>query len=144
MTITSSIDNNNFEIPLKLSKILEDSGIIHKFVIDTDDKYVKLRLNSKINPPIALDASTDIIKEKGGWKKFTDGFRNDLKKQKLEHNYNILIISTINENGDLIRSISRTNSNSFSNSQQQKQEQKNNESDEYYESDTKENTNQEK
>ena len=95
MTTTSRTDDNhNFETPLKLNKILEDSGIIHKFVIDTDDKYVKLRLNSKVNPPIALDASTDIIKEKRGWKKFTDGFSNDLKKQKLEHNYNILIIST--------------------------------------------------
>src|SRR5215207_11207619 len=114
MTITNSTDNNSkFEIPLKLSKILEDSGIIHKFVIDTYDKYVKLRLNSKINPPIALDISTDIIKERGGWKKFTDGFSNNLKKQNLQHNYNILIISTVNENGDLIRSISRTNSNSY-------------------------------
>ena len=55
MTTTSSTDDNsNFEIPLKLNKILEDSGIIHKFVIDTDDKYVKLRLNSKYNPPIVL------------------------------------------------------------------------------------------
>jgi hypothetical protein len=93
MTITNSTnDNSNFEIPLKLSKILEDSGIIHKFVIDTDDKYVKLRLNSKVNPPIALDASTDIIKEKGGWKRFTDGFSNDLKKQKLEQNYILLLL----------------------------------------------------
>ena len=41
MTTTSRTDDNsNFEIPLKLSKPLEDSGIIHKFVIDTDDKYV--------------------------------------------------------------------------------------------------------
>ena len=119
ITTSRTVDNSNFEIPLKLSKPLEDSGIIHKFVIDTDDKYVKLRLNSKVNPPIALDASTDIIKEKGGWKKFTDGFSNDLKKQKLEYNYNILVISAINENGDLIRSISRINSNNNSSNQQQ-------------------------
>jgi replicative DNA helicase Mcm len=112
--------DNNFEIPLKPNKFLEESGIIKKFVIDTNDKYVKLRLNSKINPPIALDASTDIIKEKGGWKKFIDSFSNDLKKQKLEQNYNILVISTLNENGDLIRSISRTNGyNNSSNQQQQ-------------------------
>jgi replicative DNA helicase Mcm len=92
-----------------------------------------------------LDASTDTIKEKGGWKKFTDNISNDLKKQKLEHNYNILIISTINENGDLIRSISRTNSNSSSNSQQQKQEeQKQNQYDEPDASDTTENTTKEK
>ena len=63
-TINSTEDNNsNFEISLKLSKKLNDSEIIRKFVIDTNDKYVKLRLNSKVNPPIALDASTDIIKE---------------------------------------------------------------------------------
>jgi replicative DNA helicase Mcm len=90
-----------------------------------------------------LDVSTDIIKERGGWKKFTDGFSNDLKKQNLQYNYTILIISTVNENGDLIRSISRTNGNSFSNTQQQKQEQ-NNENDEYDEYDATENTNQEK
>jgi hypothetical protein len=40
-TNNNNNNNNNLEIPLKLSKILEDSGIIHKFVIDTDDKYVK-------------------------------------------------------------------------------------------------------
>ena len=57
-------DISNFEIPLKLSKILEDSWIIHKFVIDTDDKYVKLRLNSKVNPPVSLDVPISIIKEK--------------------------------------------------------------------------------
>ena len=49
MTTTSRTDDDsNFEIPLKLNKILEDSGIIQKFVIDPDDKYVKLRLNSKV------------------------------------------------------------------------------------------------
>jgi hypothetical protein len=111
MTTSRSSDDNIFEIPLKLSKILEDSEIIHKFVIDTDDKYVKLRLNSKVNPPIALDASTAIIKEKEGWKKFTNGFSNDLKRQKLDSKYHTWIISTINENGDLIRSIVRTTNN---------------------------------
>ena len=59
MTTTSRTDDNsNFEIPLKLNKILEDSGIIHKFVIDTDEQFVKLRLNSKYNPPVSLDVST--------------------------------------------------------------------------------------
>ena len=51
----ASTDNNNnhnqFEIPLKLSKMVEDSKIIQKFVINPNDKYVKLRLNSKYNPP---------------------------------------------------------------------------------------------
>ena len=39
----NNINNNQFEIPLKLPKILEDSKIIQKFVIDPKDKYVKLR-----------------------------------------------------------------------------------------------------
>src|SRR5215207_11358741 len=107
-----SIDNDNnnnenqFEISLKLDKPLEESGIIKKFVIDTNDKYVKLRLNSKVNPPVAVDASTEvIIKKLDGWKKFVNGFSSDLKLQKLPNEYHILIISTINENGDLIRSV---------------------------------------
>ena len=106
MTITNSTDNNsNFEIPLKLNKILEDSGIIHKFVIDTDEKYVKLRLNSKYNPPVSLDVSIDIIKEKDGWTKFSNKFR-DLKKtfKNISEEHNIWIYSNVNENGSLIRS----------------------------------------
>jgi len=64
----ASTDNNNnhnqFEIPLKLSKMVEDSQIIQKFVIDPNDKYVKLRLNSKYNPQISLDVSININQRK--------------------------------------------------------------------------------
>jgi DNA replicative helicase MCM subunit Mcm2 (Cdc46/Mcm family) len=129
-----SIENNNninnqFEIPLKLSKPLEESGIIYKFVIDPKDKFVKLRLNSVVNPPVAVDASTEVIKKPDGWKKFTSGFSNDLKLQKLDSKYHTWIISTINENGDLIRSIARSTSSSNNNntpirSEQQEQQQK--------------------
>ena len=67
-----SIENNNninnqFEIPLKLPKMLEESGIIHKFIIDPNDKFVKLRLNSVVNPPVAVDASTEVINKKARW-----------------------------------------------------------------------------
>ena len=107
MTTNSTSDNNNnqFEIPLKLPKILEDSKIIQKFVIDPNDKYVKLRLNSTYDPPISLDVPISITKEKNGWKKFTNEFR-DLKKtfRNIENDHNIWIYSTINENGSLIRS----------------------------------------
>jgi hypothetical protein len=44
--------------------MVEESKMIQKFVIDPNDKYVKLRLNSKYNPPISLDVSINIIKEK--------------------------------------------------------------------------------
>ena len=109
----STDNNNHFEIPLKLSKIVEDSKIIQKFVIDPNDKYVKLRLNSKYNPPISLDVSIDIIKEKDGWKKFANKFR-DLRKtfKNLDYEHNIWIISTVNENGELIRSIARATNQS--------------------------------
>ena len=105
----ASTDNNNnhnqFEIPLKLSKMVEDSKIIQKFVIDPNDKYVKLRLNSKYNPPISLDVSINIIKEKNGWEKFSNRFR-DLKKtfKNIEYDHGIWIYSTVNDNGSLIRS----------------------------------------
>ena len=109
MTTNSTSDNNHnnnqFEIPLKLPKILEDSKIIQKFVIDPNDKYVKLRLNSTYDPPISLDVPISITKEKNGWKKFTNEFKN-LKKtfKNIEYDHNIWIYSTINENGSLIRS----------------------------------------
>ena len=120
MTITSSTDeNSNFEIPLKLGKILEDSGIIHKFVIDIDEKYVKLRLNSMYNPPISLDVPINLIKEKNGWKKFTNQFRIELKPYKIDKNHENWVVSSVTENGDLIRSISRTNSNNNSSNQHQ-------------------------
>ena len=120
MTITSSTDeNSNFEIPLKLGKILKDSGIIHKFVIDIDEKYVKLRLNSMYNPPISLDVPINLIKEKNGWKKFTNQFRIELKPYKIDKNHENWVVSSVTENGDLIRSISRTNSNNNSSNQYQ-------------------------
>ena len=56
-------NNSDHEIPLKLSKLLEDSKTVQKFVINPNDKYVKLRLNSKVNPPVAIDASTEVIKK---------------------------------------------------------------------------------
>ena len=144
----SNINSNDYEIPLKLSKLLEDSGIIQKFVIDPNDKYVKLRLNSKVNPPVAIDVSTEVIKKIDGWKKFINGFNNDLKLQKLANEYHVLIISSINENGDLIRRIARSsnNNNDFApNSSQKQQEQgPNNESDQPDASDTTENTNNDK
>ena len=121
-----SISNNNndqSEIPLELSKALEESGTIHKFVIDPNDKYVKLRLNSLVNPPVAIDASTEVIKKPDGWKKFINGFSNDLRLQKLANEYHVLIISTINENGDLIRRIARSNNNNdFATNSSQKQQ----------------------
>ena len=120
-------ENNisNFEIPLKLPKVLEDSGIIKKFVIDPNDKFIKLRLNSKYNPIISLDVSTKIIKEKDGWTKFTNKFRTNLKPYKIDKDHENWIVSTINENGDRIRRIARsTNNNKTTNSsQQQRQEQ---------------------
>ena len=120
MTTPTSTDyNSTFGIPLKLSKILEDSGIIHKFVIDTDDKYVKLRLNSMYNPPISLDVPINLIKEKNGWKKFTNQFRIELKPYKIDKNHENWVVSSVTENGDLIRSISRTNSNNNSSNQHQ-------------------------
>ncbi|HSF51977.1 MAG TPA: AAA family ATPase [Nitrososphaeraceae archaeon] len=114
-----SISNNNqFEIPLKLSKILEESGTIQKFVIDPNDKYVKLRLNSKYNPVISLDVSTEVIKEKDGWTRFTNKFRNELKPYKIDKNHENWIVSNVTDNGELIRSIARstTNDNHHNNS----------------------------
>ena len=124
-TNSSDYNNNQSEIPLKLSKKLEDSKTIQKFVIDPNDKYVKLRLNSKVNPTVAIDASTEVIKKIDGWKKFINGFSNDLKLQKLANEYHVLIISTINENGDLIRRIARSsnNNNDFATNSSQQQEQ---------------------
>ena len=129
MTTTSSIDDNsNFEIPLKLTKILEDSGIVQKFVIDSNDKFVKVRLNSKVSPPIALDVSTEIIKEKDGWTKFIGKFRHEFKPYKIDKNYENWIVSDVNINGELIRRIARSNnahnySNATNSSQQQKESQ---------------------
>src|SRR5918994_726980 len=84
---TTTNNNNQFEIPLELNKKLEDSGTIHKFVINSNDKFVKLRLASKYDPPIALDISLDIIKEKDGWTKFTNKFRNELKPYKIDKDH---------------------------------------------------------
>jgi DNA replicative helicase MCM subunit Mcm2 (Cdc46/Mcm family) len=143
-----SNNNSDHEIPLKLIKILEDSKTVQKFVIDPNDKYVKLRLNSKVNPPIAIDASTEVIKKIDGWKKFINGFSSDLKLQKLENKYHVLIISTINENGDLIRSIARSSNNkndfTINSSQEQQAQGPNNESDQPDEPDITENTNNDK
>lgn len=97
--------DNNLEIPLKLSKILEDSGIIKKFIVDKKDNYVKLRLNSKFDPPINIDVSLEIIGEKNGWIKFTDKFRKDIKDFGVDNEHNLWIYSALNENGDLIRGI---------------------------------------
>jgi replicative DNA helicase Mcm len=150
-TNNNNNNNNNLEIPLKLSKILEDSGIIHKFVIDTDDKYVKLRLNSMYNPPISIDVPINLIKEKNGWEKFANKFR-DVKKtfKQIDSNHNTWIYSTINENGSLIRSYLNNSNNGNSNTQQQsylnhhQQHQQQNESDELDASDTTENATAEK
>jgi hypothetical protein len=110
-------DNNstNREIPLKLSKMLEESGTIQKFVIDPNDKYVKLRLNSKYNPVISLDVSTEVIKEKDGWTKFTNKFRHELKPYKIDKDHENWIVSNVTDNGDLIRSISRRNNSKNNN-----------------------------
>ena len=115
MASTDNNDDNQFEIPLKLSKMVEDSKIIQKFVIDPNDKYVKLRLNSKYNPPISLDVSINTINEKNGWEKFANKFR-DLRKifKNLDYDHNIWIYSTVNDNGSLIRS--------YVNQQQQQQQ----------------------
>jgi hypothetical protein len=98
-------NNNQFEIPLILPKKLEESGIISKFCIDTNDNYVKLRLNSIYDPPVTLDVPIDIIKQKDGWKKFTNEFK-DLRKtfKNVSEDHNIWIYSAINENGSRIRS----------------------------------------
>src|SRR5918995_2369925 len=139
---TTTNNNNQFEIPLELNKKLEDSGTIHKFVIDPNDKFVKLRLNSKYNPPIALDISLDIIKEKDGWTKFTNKFRNELKPYKIDKDHENWIVSTITEHGILIRSIARSNNNNNSTSgSSQKQEEQHDTSDVSDVSDTTEETN---
>ena len=138
MTTTSrTYDNSTFEIPLKLSKILEDSEIIHKFVIDTDEQFVKLRLNSKYNPPVSLDVSLDIIKEKDGWTKFSNKFR-DLRKtfKNVSEEHNVWIYSNVNENGSLIRT--HFNNNNFNPQQQREQ------SDEHDEHDETKNTKEDK
>ena len=127
-TAADSNKDTQFEIPLKLSKVLEDSGIIKKFVIDPNDKFIKLRLNSKYNPIISLDVSIEIIKEKDGWTKFTNKFRTDLKPYKIDKDHENWIVSAINENGNPIRSIIESTNNinkSTNNSPQQKQEQQN-------------------
>ena len=146
--MSSNNNNSDHEIPLKLSKSLEDSKTVQKFIINPNDKYVKLRLNSKVNPPVAIDASTEVIKKIDGWKKFINGFNSDLKLQKLANEYHVLIISTINENGDLIRRIARSSNNnddfatkSSQKQQNNQQEQQQNESDV---SDTTKNINEEK
>jgi DNA replicative helicase MCM subunit Mcm2 (Cdc46/Mcm family) len=132
MSIENNNNNNNqFEIPLKLSNALEESGIIQKFVIDPNDKYVKLRLNSKYIPVISLDVSTEIIKEKDGWTKFTNKFRNELKPYKIDKDHENWIVSNVTDNGELIRSIARStrtndnnnhnNNNSATNTNEQQQ-----------------------
>jgi hypothetical protein len=109
MSIDNNSNNNNnnnqFEIPLILPKKLEESGIISKFCIDTNDNYVKLRLNSIYDPPVTLDVPIDIIKQKDGWKKFTNEFK-DLRKtfKNVSEDHNIWIYSAVNENGSRIRS----------------------------------------
>ncbi len=105
MSTNNNNTSSNSEIPLKLSEALEESGIIHKFVIDTKDKYVRLRLNSKYNPPVSLDVSLSVIKEKNGWEKFSNKFRDDLRKFfKINNDHVVWIYITVNENGSLIRS----------------------------------------
>lgn len=124
MTHTNAGNNNNNETSIKLPKVLEDSGIIKKFVIDPNDKFIKLRLNSKYNPPISLDVSTEIIKEKDEWTKFTNKFRTNLKPYKIDKDHENWIVSTINENGELIRRIARSDNYNYTtdSSQQQQQE----------------------
>ena len=146
---TNHHDNtySNSEIPLKLSKALEESGTIHKFVIDTNDKYVKLRLNSKYNPPISLDVSINIIKEKNGWEKFTNKFR-DLRKtfKNLEYDHNIWIYRTVNDNGSLIRGYvnQHNNTTTTDTEEEEKEQQQKDQSDESDQSDETKNINQEK
>jgi hypothetical protein len=105
MTTNSNDNNNQFEIPLILPKKLEESGIISKFCIDTNDNYVKLRLNSIYDPPVTLDVPIEIIKQKEGWKKFTNEFK-DLRKtfKNVSEDHNIWIYIAVNENGSRIRS----------------------------------------
>jgi hypothetical protein len=121
--------NNQFEIPLKLPKVLEESGIIHKFVIDINDKYLKLRLHSTYNLPISLDVPINIIKERDGWTKFANRFR-DLRKtfKKVSEDHKDWIYITVNENGSLIRSYlnnNNNNNNSATNSSSQQQHENN-------------------
>jgi len=91
------------KINLKLSKVLDESGI--EFFIDTNDNYIKLRFNSIYNPAINLDVPISLIKEKNGWEKFANKFR-DLRKiyKNLSEEHKNEIYSAINENGSLIRS----------------------------------------
>ena len=87
MTTTRNDNNvNHFEISLVLTERLRNVGIIQKFVIDKRHKYVKLRLNSKYDPPINIDVPIDIIKGKNdGWIKFTDKFKKDLKDFRVDN-----------------------------------------------------------
>jgi replicative DNA helicase Mcm len=150
MTIHLSDDddnNNQFEIPLKPSKILEDSKILDKLVIDKKDNFVKLRLNTKYNPPIALDVPLSIIKEKNGWEKFVNKFRDLKKIFKIDSDHCIWIYSTINENGGLIRNyLNNNNHNSTTNSssQQQQEPKQRHQSDVSDTGDANKNTNEEK
>ena len=107
MTTTRNDNNvNNYEVPLELSERLKSEGIIQKFIIHKRDKSVKLRLNSKYDPPINIDVPIDIIKRKNdGWIKFTDKFRKDLKDFGVDEDHNLQIYSTLNYNSDLIRGI---------------------------------------
>ena len=91
-------------INLNLSEPLRNSGIIHEFYIDSDEQYVKLRLNSKYNPPVSLDVELNII-NKYGWEKFANKYR-DIRRtyRNVSEEHKDWIYSDINTNGSLIRS----------------------------------------
>ena len=129
-------------INLTRSKTLSDSGILHEFYIDVDERCVKLRLNSKYNPPISLDVELDIFNKKG-WTPFSNKFRDGLRPYKIDKDHENLIVSNVTDNSELIRSIARSNNKTVNGSQQQtqEQEQNNNQSDQ---SDEPKNTNEEK
>lgn len=102
-------------IKLIPSKELSDSGILHEFYIDLDEKMVKVRLNKIYNPQISIDVELDTIKKKG-WEPFANKFR-DLKKmfKNLDYNHGIWIYSSITDNGELIRQIARSSNNNSNN-----------------------------
>ena len=110
------------KINLVPSKILSDSGILHEFYIDVDDKCIKLRLNKIYNPTIAVDIELDVIKKKG-WKEFANQFRIELKPYKIDKDHENWIVSNVTDNGELIRSVAKSSNNNNSSNGQQTQEQ---------------------
>ena len=109
-------------IYLEPSKALSDSGILHEFYIDVDDRCLKVRLNKIYNPTISIDVELDIFNKKG-WTPFSDKIREVLKPYKINKQHENWIVSNVTDNGEEIRRVARSNNNNNSSNGQQRQEQ---------------------